>query len=210
MRSSLARFCARTHAWLEPSSAVARASALLKHHRNEYVLGFTDRGLEDVGTVWSVNRAVEDGARVGAGDELLQIECAEQPPTSASHTPLTNFPSRRRRWDGHQVTTADELYHTRWATVDGVASLRAPVGATVVGVNEAALARAAVGKTLDSDEWLVALRVDSDAELRELSDHEAYASRVAEGAPGLFAASELHDQHMDSFDEDCMVQLDGR
>lgn len=79
MRSSLARFCARTHGWLEPSSAVAR-SALLKHHRNEYVLGFTDRGLEDVGTVWSVNRAVEDGARVGAGDELLQIECAEQPP----------------------------------------------------------------------------------------------------------------------------------
>ena len=124
--------------------------------------------------------------------------------------PLTNFPHPRRRWDGHQVTTADELYHTRWATVDGVASLRAPVGATVVGVNEAALARAAVGKTLDSDEWLVALRVDSDAELRELSDHEAYASRVAEGAPGLFAASELHDQHMDSFDEDCMVQLDGR
>lgn len=108
------------------------------------------------------------------------------------------------------MTTADELYHTRWATVDGVASLRAPVGATVVGVNEAALARAAVGKTLDSGEWLVALRVDSDAELRELSDHQAYASRVAEGAPGLFAASELHDQHMDSFDEDCMVQLDGR
>ena len=186
MRSSLARFCARTHAWLEPSSAVARAKSLT-FHRSEYVLGFTDRGLEDVGTVWSVNRAVEDGARVGAGDELLQIE-----------------------WDGHQVTTADELYHTRWATVDGVASLRAPVGATVVGVNEAALARAAVGKTLDSGEWLVALRVDSDAELRELSDHEAYASRVAEGAPGLFAASELHDQHMDSFDEDCMVQLDGR
>ena len=52
------------------------------------------------------------------------------------------------------MTTADELYHTRWATVDGVASLRAPVGATVVGVNEAALARAAVGKTLDSGEWL--------------------------------------------------------
>ena len=198
MRSSLARFCARTHAWLEPSSAVARAKSLT-FHRSEYVLGFTDRGLEDVGTVWSVNRAVEDGARVGAGDELLQIECAEQPPTSAFHTALTNFPHPRRRWDGHQVTTADELYHTRWATVDGVASLRAPVGATVVGVNEAALARAAAGKTLDSD-----------AELRELSDHQAYASRVAEGAPGLFAASELHDQHMDSFDEDCMVQLDGR
>ena len=209
MRSSLARFCARTHAWLEPSSAVARAKSLT-FHRSEYVLGFTDRGLEDVGTVWSVNRAVEDGARVGAGDELLQIECAEQPPIFHHPPPLTNFPHPRRRWDGHQVTTADELYHTRWATVDGVASLRAPVGATVVGVNEAALARAAVGKTLDSGEWLVALRVDSDAELRELSDHQAYASRVAEGAPGLFAASELHDQHMDSFDEDCMVQLDGR
>ena len=208
MRSSLARFCARTHAWLEPSSAVARAKSLT-FHRSEYVLGFTDRGLEDVGTVWSVNRAVEDGARVGAGDELLQIECAEQTPISAPHT-AHDFPHPRRRWDGHQVTTADELYHTRWATVDGVASLRAPVGATVVGVNEAALARAAVGKTLDSGEWLVALRVDSDAELRELSDHQAYASRVAEGAPGLFAASELHDQHMDSFDEDCMVQLDGR
>ena len=208
MRSSLARFCARTHAWLEPSSAVARAKSLT-FHRSEYVLGFTDRGLEDVGTVWSVNRAVEDGARVGAGDELLQIECAAQPPIFHHPLPLT-ISHTRRRWDGHQVTTADELYHTRWATVDGVASLRAPVGATVVGVNEAALARAAVGKTLDSDEWLVALRVDSDAELRELSDHEAYASRVAEGAPGLFAASELHDQHMDSFDEDCMVQLDGR
>ena len=81
MRSSLARFCARTHAWLKPSSAAAAARAKsLTFHRSEYVLGFTDRGLEDVGTVWSVNRAVEDGARVGAGDELLQIECAAQPP----------------------------------------------------------------------------------------------------------------------------------
>ena len=85
MRSSLARFCARTHAWLEPSSAAAAARAKsLTFHRSEYVLGFTDRGLEDVGTVWSVNRAAEDGARVGAGDELLQIECAAQPPISTT------------------------------------------------------------------------------------------------------------------------------
>ena len=90
--SALARFCARTHAWLEPSSSAARTSALLSFRRNEYVMGFTERGLEDVGTVWGVNRAVEDGERVGAGDELLQIECAAQPPLTtrcrsrSSHT----------------------------------------------------------------------------------------------------------------------------
>merc|ERR1719231_1040544 len=87
MRSSLARFCARTHAWLEPSSAGARAKSLT-FHRSEYVLGFTDRGLEDVGTVWSVNRAVEDGARVGAGDELLHTRWATS----------TASPRCARRW----------------------------------------------------------------------------------------------------------------
>jgi glycine cleavage system H lipoate-binding protein len=42
-------------------------------------------------------------------------------------------------WDGHKISNADELYHTTWTAVDGVARLLAPLPGRVVAVNTDAI-----------------------------------------------------------------------
>ena len=42
-------------------------------------------------------------------------------------------------WQGHRISSADELYHTTWHNIEGVGSLLAPCECTVAAFNEEAL-----------------------------------------------------------------------
>lgn len=76
----------------------------------------TERGLEDIGDITSVqqssnmSRRTSDksnqkhGVPIERGDELLQIH-----------------------FDGHSITSADELYHTVWETFSDHLSISSPV-----------------------------------------------------------------------------------
>ena len=55
------------------------------------------------------------------------------------------------------ISDGDELYHTRWANVEGEHTLSAPCAGTVVAFNSDALRCSRLGGILDEDEWLVEL-----------------------------------------------------
>ena len=84
-------------------------------------LGITERGLEDIGDITSLQqpanvfgyscgrRNENAGAAVQRGDELLQIH-----------------------FDGHSISSADELYHTVWETFSDHLSILSPVSGKIV------------------------------------------------------------------------------
>ena len=74
---------------------------------------------------------------LGVGDALLDIE-----------------------WDGHRISAADELYHTRFETFTGLTTLTAPVAGRVVAMQPPS---AAAVWDLDSHAWLAELEVEEAA-----------------------------------------------
>lgn len=70
-------------------------------------LGLTERGLEDIGDVTSLQQSSVVKSSLKRGDELLQIH-----------------------FDGHSITSADELYHTVWETFSDHLSIVSPVSGT--------------------------------------------------------------------------------
>lgn len=40
----------------------------------------------------------------------------------------------RLEWEGHSITSADELYHTVWETFEGETSIKSPVAGTIEAV----------------------------------------------------------------------------
>lgn len=69
-------------------------------------IGLTERGMEDVGDVTSIQFMVPktNTTNIAKGQELLQIH-----------------------YEGHSITSADELYHTVWETFTGKLSVYSPV-----------------------------------------------------------------------------------
>mmetsp|Transcript_3895 Transcript_3895/g.9285 ORF Transcript_3895/g.9285 Transcript_3895/m.9285 type:complete len:160 (-) Transcript_3895:73-552(-) len=78
----------------------ARKAASSSSHRILEV-GLTERGMEDIGDVTSVKQPLN---KLQKGDELLTIH-----------------------FDGHSITSADELYHTVWETFSDQKSIMSPV-----------------------------------------------------------------------------------
>lgn len=94
-------------------------------------IGLTERGVEEVGDLTAIRRlisaetvlgsggGVRDDRRtttpndmvtmVEAGDNLLQIE-----------------------WEGHSITSADELYHTVWETFSGETNIQSPLTGNIL------------------------------------------------------------------------------
>eukprot|EP00531_Pseudo-nitzschia_arenysensis_P016302 CAMPEP_0116157126 /NCGR_PEP_ID=MMETSP0329-20121206/23182_1 /TAXON_ID=697910 /ORGANISM="Pseudo-nitzschia arenysensis, Strain B593" /LENGTH=157 /DNA_ID=CAMNT_0003654221 /DNA_START=30 /DNA_END=503 /DNA_ORIENTATION=- len=84
------------HIWLRAKEPLQN-----KATRRILEIGLTERGLEDIGDVTSLQQPKASFKR---GDELLRI----------------NF-------DGHSITSADELYHTVWETFSDQLSIVSPV-----------------------------------------------------------------------------------
>mmetsp|Transcript_70 Transcript_70/g.127 ORF Transcript_70/g.127 Transcript_70/m.127 type:complete len:187 (+) Transcript_70:338-898(+) len=111
------------HIWLRTKEPLAKNVAVRQSHRL-LEMGITERGLEDIGDItsvrWSAARhfdtngpgrtenEIESTTRVRKGDELLQIH-----------------------FDGHAITSADELYHTVWETFSDHVSIRSPIAGSI-------------------------------------------------------------------------------
>ena len=94
------------HIWLRAKEPLRNQNAGSSSRILE--LGITERGLEDIGDVTSLQRLAaketKAGTRLKRGDELLRIH-----------------------FDGHSITSADELYHTVWETFSDHLSILSPV-----------------------------------------------------------------------------------
>ena len=146
-------------------------------------VGLTDRGLQDLGDVESIQlvKRVDDSVHVN--QEVLKIH-----------------------WDGHIITAADELYHTVWENVSGVYSIPTPARGTIdqlfgqrrvsVGTDPDSAGHATAGtaqtfnvSAIDEDDILMTIRTDAaslqDA-IEHLVDEEEYERVVRDQPPGAF------------------------
>lgn len=121
-------------------------------------LGLTERGWDDVGDVVGTAVAVALQEAVAPGQPLLRIE-----------------------WEALSISDGDELYHTNFAQVEGVAEVRSPVAATVAALNSEA-------EHGDDDAWLAELDLADAAALTDaaLLDEGGYKEAVRRGPPGRF------------------------
>jgi hypothetical protein len=114
-------------------------------------VGITERGLDDLGDVTSVLQAhvfnntklqQNPSASVVAGQDLIRIH-----------------------WEGYAQTSADELYHTVWETIEGVYTFPSPVSGHIEHIVD----------NVDQEE------VDEETVLVELSCNEASLQQAATG-----------------------------
>jgi glycine cleavage system H lipoate-binding protein len=107
LRNGLRLFHPSRHIWFRASPQ----SAGTANHALHLEIGLTKRGLDDVGDM-TLMRSMVSGNNVSKGDSLLQIE-----------------------WEGHGITSADELYHTVWESFSGTTNVETPVSGQVEHIN---------------------------------------------------------------------------
>lgn len=100
----------------------------------------TERGLQDVGSVFAVLPQKLTGATVDGGAPLLQLQ-----------------------WDGLSMSNGDELYHTKWASVEGDTTLLTPQLRSCTPAKVTAFAPTPshpnASFTVDEEDWLVELEL---------------------------------------------------
>eukprot|EP00814_Leptocylindrus_danicus_P011961 CAMPEP_0116031414 /NCGR_PEP_ID=MMETSP0321-20121206/17492_1 /TAXON_ID=163516 /ORGANISM="Leptocylindrus danicus var. danicus, Strain B650" /LENGTH=221 /DNA_ID=CAMNT_0003506519 /DNA_START=244 /DNA_END=906 /DNA_ORIENTATION=- len=118
-------------------------------------IGITDRGLDDIGDINSIivrRRRNSADLVVKRHETVLDVH-----------------------WDGHIITTADELYHTVWENVEGVTSIQTPIaGTAVVFMNDGGSVAPSTTShsrrrsiVVDEDTVLVRILVDGEDDVRE-------------------------------------------
>jgi hypothetical protein len=149
-------FCLKSHLWvrireLSTPRAVLRAE-----------VGWTSRGLEDIGSVVSLDRAMPDHVQVAVGDELLRVE-----------------------WDGYRISDGDELYHTTWASLNESTVLQSPLSGMLHALHS-------TGLDLDVNSCLAELDVEHAGvrDATWLVEEGAYLEAAAAGPAGMFGAVE--------------------
>ena len=107
------------HIWLRAKEPLKKKTACSSYRILE--IGLTDRGIEEIGDINYLQRCSDffksngsnikqhDGAHVQRGDELLQIH-----------------------FDGHSISSADELYHTVWESFSDHLSILSPVSGSII------------------------------------------------------------------------------
>lgn len=148
MKSLSARLIGRTfvvahkHVWCRPTAA------------GSVQFGLTERGLDDVGDVTSVQLS---------DSRILQLD-----------------------WEGYTQTSADELYHTVWESVEGTLEVEAPVVGSVVNLVDLETegeidAESVLGEVLCSEDSLL----EASNDWIPVRDYEETMLRAPNG---LFAA----------------------
>lgn len=98
-------------------------------------IGWTGRGLEEVGDVTAVRRLFPT---TNAAWIPGSLDTATKSGTTITPTKATAFQVKPEdilihvEWEGHSITSADELYHTIWNTFSGETVIRSPVAGTVL------------------------------------------------------------------------------
>ena len=127
-------------------------------------MGLTERGLQDIGDVTKVVQSSATSRRVEKGQELLQIH-----------------------FEGHSITSADELYHTVWETFSDQINIVTPIAGSL-GENEIEQN----ADSIDEESVLVTLEVDeTEFQQRRVDQtlvHELqYLKMVQSMGPGKFS-----------------------
>jgi len=164
-------FCPASHLWARLRRAPAGGAGLVAARSAWRVeVGLTVHALEDIGDVIAVGHGpTAPGNRVEAGAALLTLD-----------------------WEAHRVSTADELYHTQWALVEGAHPLHSPFGGTLLGLCSDDDAR-----RLGPETVLATLHVDRPGlAASQLVGEAQYLAAVRGAPPGRFGReSTLHEQH---------------
>jgi glycine cleavage system H lipoate-binding protein len=121
-------------------------------------IGLTSRGLEDIGDVLTVTEICSKGSIVEAGSPILKLD-----------------------WDGHLITSADELYHTVWETIEGETVIHSPLQGTVEFIE--------THPGIEEEDVLVSISTVHDSLQRaiaNLMDEEEYNEHVRTLSSGTF------------------------
>ena len=151
-------FHGSSHLWLRATkeSSSSRYPWLVE-------IGFSPRGLADIGDVTALAPVKSDGF-AQAGDKLATID-----------------------WDAHTITSADELYHTVWETFSEQTLIRAPISGVVDGVKELN----PLLEELDEETVVVRMKTDDGSIQQDASglmEEQEYDDMVARLPQGKFLA----------------------
>jgi hypothetical protein len=113
------------HLWLRATPLIQSGTT---HQSYSLEIGLTQRGLDDIGDLTLMKPLVSRAAAIHPGHKLLNLE-----------------------WEGHSITSADELYHTVWESFSGVTTIESPVSGFVEEVEHSS------NMYLDDDTILVKL-----------------------------------------------------
>lgn len=158
----------RKHAIDATASKITAADPLLID------IGISRRGWEDIGDVSSVNipdwRSKNDekqwNSMINAGEDLLHIE-----------------------WDGHMITSADELYHTVWETITDTTKIEAPLSGKIEQVHSITSEE---DEEIDEDTVLVQIATDGETfheSMNDFMEEEDYNEFVKSIPPGKFRST---------------------
>lgn len=124
-------------------------------------VGITERGLDDLGDVTSVLQALTVNNN-GSTSNTRIGGTLQQSPSSAV---VAGQDLIRIHWEGYAQTSADELYHTVWDTIEGVQTFPSPVSGHIKHIVD----------NVDQEE------VDEETVLVELLCDEASLQKAALG-----------------------------
>jgi hypothetical protein len=161
-KQALRMFHPSRHLWIDT------VSKTLSHRHLQ--IGLTERGLEDIGDVTSIQCLIEKGRSVTRGQELLQIH-----------------------YEGHSITSADELYHTVWETFDDYVTIESPLsGTTEEECGKSQILNNLDEEEIDSDTILVTLTVPEEewkrgCQEQQLVDEQQYMRLIRSMTRGKFA-----------------------
>ena len=132
-------------------------------------VGLTQRGLEELGDIESIDGPVARASLVKAGEPLVSLE-----------------------WSGFKITEADELYHTVWENVEGVKQISLPVDASILEWNPRVLHDF---DAIQTENWIVRVTIsDGDAQSlaqeggEGLMGEEQYRALAAEAVAPHYGA----------------------
>ena len=108
---------------------------------------------------------VPEQATIRLGQDLLQVE-----------------------WEGHKITSADELYHTVWETFSEMTTIVSPVAGVVEKLNVVP-----PSLCVDDDTVLIKMTVtpeDWETAKREMIEEPEYLKMLCSITPGRFSEAE--------------------
>jgi glycine cleavage system H lipoate-binding protein len=111
LQKSFRLFHPAHHLWLR-ATPIGLSAGVKSAQTYCLEIGLTQRGLDDIGDMTLVMPMVQKETHINEGHDLLRIE-----------------------WEGHSITSADELYHTVWDSFSGTTPIASPVSGTVNEVN---------------------------------------------------------------------------
>ena len=127
-------------------------------------MGITKRGCQDVGSVVEVQTLAAPNQLVNVDQPLLRIE-----------------------WEGHTISDADELYHTKWGVVQGSTLVRAPMAGLLKSIlqPEELLRQGLLGP----DIVVANMHIDRPSlqQAQDLVDESTYSKYCSSLQPGRFA-----------------------